>query len=321
MKTPNSLLVPRGLGIALAASILLSLSTPLRASLLIYEGFDRYTVGNIGGQTSTATGLTGNYAASATVNYQTNGLTFGNLLVSGGSVWQSGTTAANFGAQLAAGTVTGTIYASYLINFSSGGDSSSRAWSSIAQDSVTSGTRRFAALADNSTSANAAVGYTGVGSDATNSGVSLLGGTTYMVLASFSNVGSALSEENPGIATLWVITENQFSYFQANGFTDLNLNSANIGSGNSDVFARVTNTATSGTYTFANNRYLQLSLNANSSSRTYIMDEVRYGTLLADVAPIPEPSVMALSVLAALGLVHFARARRRTDFSGEPRKN
>lgn len=313
MKTSHSSPVARSLCMALAVLSLLMLPNSLHASLLIYEGFNGYTVGDIGGQAvnTNATGLTGNYAASqvSRANYQTNGLTFSNLVVSGGSVVQNSTTGVNFGARLDAGTFTGTLYTSYLINFSSAGDTASRAWASINQDSAISAKRTLAAIADMDNSTYAAVGYDSV-TNATSSGIQLAGNTTYMVLASFSHVGSALDVTNAGVATLWVITENQFGYFQTNGFTDLNLNSASIGSGASDVFARVTNTATTGTYTFATNRYLQLSLNANSASRSYTMDEVRYGTILTDVAPIPEPTATALMALGVLGLTAFVGLRR-----------
>jgi hypothetical protein len=56
---------------------------------------------------------------------------------------------------------------------------------------------------------------------------------------------------------------------------------------------------TSGTFSFANTNAVQYLAISSSGS----IDETRYGTTLADVVPVPEPTCAALGLLAAAGIL------------------
>ncbi|RRJ95065.1 hypothetical protein Ga0100231_012850 [Opitutaceae bacterium TAV4] len=280
-----------------------------RAELLIYEGFNGYVDGTLRGQTVSTHSIglraesawgSSNSNATTGINIQSTGLTFSNLAVSGGSAFQKSSSGTHSGAYLSdsLATYSGTLYGSYLIQFSTSPstDKTPYAIVDIAASPTDVTTRRFASAADNSGSSNntLAVGYDGPAANATNSSISLPAGATYIVLARFTNVGVQLDADTTGMATQWVLSETQFDYFKATSFAGLE--TATIGSGTTNVICTVSDDAvTSGTYSLTG--ALQLSMNANSSSRTFTIDEIRFGTSLNDVTPlVPEPRTMALLI-------------------------
>lgn len=302
----------------------LLLAAPASADLVVYEGFTGYTAGNLHNQAANSNTLglntsgTGaglysstNTNATTSINYQATGLTFSNLTVSGGSVALNSSTGTVTGVALNnALSFTGTLYGSYLVNFSSTvvADNTPYAYVTIATTRTT-GTTHFSSIADNSGAINSvAVGYDGLGANATNSGVILSGGSTYIVLASFTNVGVALSAETPGVATQWVLSTAQFDHFKSNGFAGLE--AASIGATASDVTSVVSESMTSGTYSlFGDTNALRVGMNSNSGARTFTIDEIRFGTSLDAVTPIPEPATAA--ALVGLGALAVSALRRR----------
>jgi hypothetical protein len=268
---------------------------PTQGALLVQEGFDSYEEGALDGQSvRKAIGLTGSYYASeSAIEYQSTGLTFGPLAVSGGSIRSASATPAFAGVNLDA-EGQGTIYSAYLVNF----DGKERSDASAVRLGINDNpggsleTRYFNSNADGSDSGVPMTGYDTAPS-AGDYYANFDEAGTFLVLARFTNVGSELSPESPGVATMWILTEEQFAYFTANNLlTDAELDAAARGAGADNVRWRIENTVTTGFHSFTG--ALQLSLTSSGSSSTYTMDEIRFGTSLADVAPVAKPTTAAV---------------------------
>jgi len=302
----------------LSLGILLAAANFASAAPLVYEGFNGYTAGNMNGQLANGNtvgldtaGASGTYAvAGSAATFQSTGLSLGTLAVSGGSVSQTTTTASTFGIGLNAGTVTGDLFGSYLINFTTAGTATAIAWNYINDTQTTATNRRFAAIADGNTTSTTGVGYDGPAANGTYSAQTLAGGTTYMVLSQFTNVGTALSVGTPGVGTVWVLDAAQYDNFASSGFTVSALNSATIGTGATQVTSRISDTVTTGTFDFTSSRFLTVGLLSNSATQTYTIDEMRYGTTLLDA--VPEPSVTALLAGGMVFGLFMKRSRRHT---------
>lgn len=300
------------------SSILASLiiAQPLSASLLVYEGFD-YSLSNgatMDEVTATAMGLQGDYkvtnAGVASTTFATAGLSFGSSFfpTTGGALAQSRAAsgaASTASVQLNTGNQTGTLYQSYLFQITDLGTSPMSTAGLRLQDNdgVTSGSAATFSTAPDGLIATAsdqsqpAVAY----EDANNSVFAgnttpVTTNTTYLALASFTNVGTALSTGSPGVATFWVLDQSGYS----NWLTLGNADEANL-----STYATwtATQSLTSGTIVFSDLRYQHFYIwanNADSSAATY--DELRWGTTLDSVAVIPEPATTALILPVAVFL-------------------
>lgn len=279
-------------------------------ALLVYEGFRGYEEGSMGGQAVQNTvGLTGSYYASgSTIAYQSTGLTFGSLAVSGGSIISSSNAQNFLGVDLSA-TATGTLYTGYLVNFSvTNRDDFSAARLGVNPDANATSGRYFNSNADSADGGYPLVGYgTSLG---TNDYTPFNEAGTFLVLARFTNVGTELSEANPGVATMWILTESQFTYFTTNNLLDdATLDAAAKGSDADDVRYRISGSVTSGMYDLAGGA-LQLTLAGTFGGSPFTMDEIRFGTSLADVAPVPEPGTAVVCGLGAAFLLMRRNGRR-----------
>lgn len=274
-----------------------------QASLLVYEGFNGYASGSLYKQSVTnTTGLTGTYGllTGDQIFSNTQGLTFSNLQVSGGSASNSTTKASAIGVTLDASlsSYTGTLYGSYLVQLGSAPTTNSSVTVGVNTKSTTaSDSRYFNSSADLSTNSSPGVSYTTTKNGVTSaSPLTLSAGTTYALVSRYTNVGLATSASNPGVATLWVLTEAQFDHFKISGFDDDALDSALVGSSDSNVTMRINSAPlTDGSiYTFSGG--IQFGLTSSAEGASFIIDEVRYGTSLNDVLPVPEPSLSALMI-------------------------
>lgn len=309
------------LRISALAAVCTLLSIPSsQATLLVYEGYDGYAAGLLNGQTPTNTtgfssaAITG--GGTTTVNsFNSTGLTFSNLLVSGGSgrfhSANSGTNAQSYiGYTYNGPTVTGTLYTAYLTNLealqSTGSIVSMRVNATSATSSTTS---YFVSMADSQNGTAAGNQYDA--SSGTTSGTTTLAlNTTYVIIGRYTNVGTALSATTKGSGTTFVLTEAQFDFFKAGGFTDAELDSATIGVAPSNVFSRVTDpdvttsvhsSYPSGFNNLVSGNGIQFAVgNAGSGvPQTAKYDEIRYGTSLNDVLPLndtPEPESVPVSL-------------------------
>jgi len=301
--------------------IVSGLISPASAAVLVYEGFD-YALASgtsMNGITSDAAGLSGDYSLSTSssgtrsVNYSTQNLTFGpNYLPStGGSIYlsASGTVGQNPYAVLSvaanAGTVTGTVYNSYLVQFTSLSDaviaSGGSAGPAILTHRLQDGSVRLQNIAHQATGPSTdnrpAVGY-GTANHISGSGTSgtLALDTTYLVLARFTNVGLA----GGGTADQFVFTLNGYNAWLAAGGQEASLGTFAVFTSTSSRDSLV---SFSGTFQFG--------VAGKGGAESAYLDELRWGTQLSDVismAPVPEPSA-ALLLLGALGI-----------WAGRPRK-
>lgn len=282
-----------------AAAALLSAGTA-KASLLVYEGFNGYTTGYLAGQNTTNTvGLSGAYSGAG-IAYQSTGLTFGNLSVSGGAV-----TAANYNTSTisvslsSSAATTGTLWSSHLVKLGLEGGSTG------GNDMIAVGSDNHFRVYSNLGTAGASTLY--AGSSRSDTWKYMTGSSTYLCITKTTNVGIDLSSGQAGTQRTWYMTSDQFATWEANGLTETYLNSAVVGTGSDQIFARTgLNSVTSGNYLFDQTQTLNISAQYNTS---ILYDELRYGTTLGDVIVVPEPSTLTLMLVA--GIAGAAALRRR----------
>ncbi|HSI07680.1 MAG TPA: hypothetical protein VK985_03755 [Rariglobus sp.] len=287
-------------------------AVPVRATLLVYEGFNGYTTGALAGQTpnNNTVGLdtaVGYYddgvSTTRTLNYsvQNTGLTFGSLTTSGGALsFTAGTNV--IGADLGV-TFTGTLWSSYLINLSARGSASNDgALIRIGLKPSDSTGGHFNSWADSrptTASTTVSVGYNATTLASTNGTASLSLNTTYIIISSFTNVGTPLSAGTTGVAKLWALTASQYAAFLSAGGDETAL-------AGTSVTATATQTITSGTFTFSTSDAFAL-VTVNDAG---VVDELRYGSALADVTPTPIPEPAATAAIMGIGCGLFFLRRR-----------
>jgi hypothetical protein len=309
----------------LLACSLLSL-LPAQAELLLYEGFQYgSTAGAMHGQTVSGTvGLTGTYSktgsTSGLANYQTSGLGFSGFDANGGSLFVSlapTSSTVNEGMTLSVNLdipyeeYTGSLYQSMYVslatnNISGGNDG----FVTRVFDNTTTSSHLLTAPDSPNSGNNAHVSYnTGTGT-ATNNGGALVLDTTYLLISRWTNVGGA----GGGNANLWIFTESAYNNWLTDGALE------------SDLTAKATirSTNTSGTPALFNDGgsfivALSEGSNVGTLSISGTIDEIRIGTTLADVAPIPEPNSAGLALLALVGFGAFTRRRATSSRPGTRR--
>lgn len=289
-----------------------SLLSQSQASLLVYEGFAGYS-GNLGAVTpnSNTIGLNQGvaYQGGGVANFTVNAssLSFGsNFLTSGGSVTTTNGTSVAAATLSLASPYVGTLYGSYLVQLSNkASGAGDGALARISSNNANSG-ERFISFADSrSSSTNIGASYDAAGPAVGTTG--LVTGTTYLMLSRFTNVGSSIGVGG-GAATVYALTLAQYESFLAAGATQSYLDNTAVGLGSAQITGRVSDTNNnSGTYTLATGGFAQFV----SVGDVAQFDEMRYGTSLADVAPVPEPSTFALAAVA-LGALYVLRRRSRS---------
>ncbi len=293
---------------------ILVVGDPARAGLLVYEPFQDYAAGALEGQTpnDNTIGLDKSvpYVKTPSVGSESlvTGLTLGSLKTAGGAEWVSTGSPAGTLVYVAAKlnhapSFSGTLYSSYLVNIGSFSSDFGGLTTLLVNDyATTDSNRRFYAEADGRTATNApGVRYTST--DEAVGSTALTTGATYLVLSKFTNVGVSLSGVDPGVATLWTLTLDQFADFVAAGRLETWLDT----SGN--VQNRATISQISGTYDFDSSDYVRMACYAKSGSafEQATFDEIRYGTELTDVTPVvPEPGTLTLLTIGGAIIAAYA---------------
>jgi len=311
----------------------LALAASSIAAPVVYEGFN-YSLANntpISGVAATGTGISGNYSTgyvlqsgsgNGSMNYTTSGLTFSSnflpatsgalrLSATGGTAGDQLGIVSGVGLNLAA-PVTGTLYSSYLVNVEQYSAINSTSFGTRTNNVITAGTAPNSSFGSYPDYVDGLQGSPAVGYDATPTSFTnprLQQNVTYLAINRFTNVGTALSAGTQGIATVWFLTSAQYdSWITLGGGLENNLSTyATISFSDAAI--------TTGTYNFDNSRYLQFSYYAGNggaavSTGTVVFDELRYGTTLADVALVPEPSSVLLAGIGSCLMLWRGRSKR-----------
>lgn len=298
-------------------------SSALPASILVYEGFDYGgTAQALAGISGAATGLTGSYSSGnsegGNMDYDPTGLTFGDLYTTGGhaALLRSGSDSFFFSSrQMAAGSVTGTIYGSFLFQqespesnddvngllFGPENTTDSTATVSFLTDTYRNEVQSIRVDPDNN--GFFASGYEGA---ATGMASNSPGTNVTMALFEITNVGAVSGTQT---VSMWMLNVAQFTNFKAGGLTLTELNSATMGSGSTNVLGRnsLTLNGDDGYISLGNSDYLTLF----SFRSSYRMDEIRLSnSSLDEVTPIPEPGVFGALAIGSL-ILSLRRRRHR----------
>ncbi|RYD36525.1 MAG: PEP-CTERM sorting domain-containing protein [Verrucomicrobiaceae bacterium] len=270
-------------------------------ALLVHEGFAGYGTGELNGKAASteSTGLSGSWNGSSYGNRHQlteSGLTFSGLATNGGALTTGNDVRLSGIAMDHAGVATGgTLYSSYLVNLSGATNSGSGLLTRVNGTSTTQASGYFNAFADGRASTQPAVSYDTTFDPANHTaGSSVIPtGQTFIIISSFTNVGSS----SGGTASLYVLSQAQFLNLRTIGLE--NLATLTAGQGTTEAWA--TASASSATFngSFDSGDFLHI-LSLSSSST---IDEIRYGTSLEAVLPVPEPSGMAVAGIAILGMI------------------
>ncbi len=288
---------------ALAAVLMLGASTAAHAALLVYEGFNGYTEASLNGQNpnGNTTGLdTGTaYTTSGTFTYDASAnLDFGSLITSGGAARISvGEPTDTLQATMDITSATGTVWSSFLVNYdsrpaaTSGGTNGSFGGPQMGvgiNDDLQSAADGF--IGGEGAAKNATVAYRGAEQ---NGNFSVSDGVTYLVISKFTGIGSNTGTRT---ANLWVLTSAQFETFAADGeVTETELTTGPVVGSASQSFTG------GATVTFNDGESLKFKVGGNENGTLVAtLDEVRWGSTLVDVTPIPEPASLALMGLGGL---------------------
>jgi acyl-CoA thioesterase I len=301
----------RPLSTLLAFPLLLG-APSVHAAPLVYEGFGGYAVEQLPGQTAgpDTVGLDRNAAiiggGTASVNrFAADSLTFGNLKVTGGrAIYSSAVGAPSYiGYRYSGAAFSGTLYTSFLVRLETAPNGPSSVGLRVNQSNNSSGSSAcFYSLAEIQSGTSTGVQYentTGV----TASAVSLPTQEIFLVIGRFTRTGQSLAPETPGTATLFVLTQGQFEFFRTGGFSDQELDLADIGGGNQQVFSRVQDSpVTSGTFNqLTTGCGIQFGVGNAGSNQVVSYDEIRMAASLDEVLPvISTPAVVNLETVRAM---------------------
>ncbi len=127
-------------------------------------------------------------------------------------------------------------------------------------------------------------------------------GSTYLVVAKFGNIGGFAVQE----ANFWAVSESSFDAIQITpGFTEFTEELLTSYS----TSRNTSGPATSVGAAFTTNDYVEMFvLDSSGTGFNVILDELRFGTTLSSVLPIPEPATLGLLLIGSLALLR----RRRT---------
>jgi hypothetical protein len=277
-----------------------------RASILASESF---VYGAVGGDlvgNNGGSGFSGAWADSSggtAWDYQPLGLSFGSLSVAGGAANRPAIVGANIVNRPFSSSLSGTIYGAFLFQINARPDNFSTAAVILgaAGDSDVFGS--LTVNAPGFDSANGEVRVEDSGEELAGDPLAL--NTTYLALFRFDSVANA--------ATAWFLTSGQYENFVAGGLNEADLNSAGLGSANTNVLERGSTTGGDGPLT-------HLNLYGVFAEVSVTYDEIRLSDAsLAEAAPsstvpgaIPEAaSLVTWAMLALVACPAMLWARRR----------
>ncbi len=273
-------------------TVLAGLSLAVRAAPIVYESFD-YTSGALAGNGTGTTGLDGNWTSGGTNEYQVEGtgLSFTNLSTTGGAADRSSASngaysqvALTSSAQASLLADNSTIYFSFLIGYGNNSEANDNSTFYLGTSDAPSPTDAPVTTTSGSGFGFALDGPGGTDGSRPLRGFTMDGGTT--------SLGTS--------GTLMIAGQIDWA---ANGSNDtLTLwNVADPGSG-------LGSTSITMTADLDQSGFDTLTIASRQDNTPF--DEIRFGTSLADVGVIPEPSSLALIGLAGLAVLLFRRQQR-----------
>ena len=281
--------------IAITAWSMALLAGSAGAALLAEEQFD-YGIGSASSTWNGGTGFsTSAWSPGTTGTSIDNGLSLGNMQVSGGSAHIQFTAGSGFSAGTLgrsmdnAGASSGDLWMAYLLQFDT-------ARSTIPLDEaleVRPGAGDIRTKIDENSSA-IGVRYGSAWSSTVDSAVK--DGTTLLFVSKFPDLGASSGSSARG----WGMTASEYDSMMANG---------GVSEANLDTYAGIQITkAFSANESMAGNVTMQLvPIGRNDSTPSFYVDELRLGTTVNDVVAIPEPATMGLVALFGGGLVLLRR--------------
>lgn len=300
--------LPLGLGIFASLAVV---SPSANAALLLYEGFNGYTSG-AGADTITPNGNTVGLATSGTGSSYANGsspaanpastltissagLSLGSLIVSGGGLNFTGTTAVA-SANITTTTASTTVWGSFVVSMTALSSATASSGFEVRLNTNAgslSGNAYFRSNADTRGEISPGVGVS-YGGTVGPAGGTLATSVPYLIISKFDTSAT-------GGSTLWALDAAQFDAFVAAGRTEAYLNA------NATITASAPKPAT-GTFGW-NSATTPAYLEIVSSGASGKVDEIRYGESILDVTPVPEPSAaLLIAAGSALGLVRRKRS-------------
>ncbi|MDP0496240.1 MAG: hypothetical protein Q7Q73_08525 [Verrucomicrobiota bacterium JB024] len=283
-------------------------------TILVEESFD-YTVGDSLVGQSGGTGFSNGWSnGSGTSSTVSSGLTFSSLSTSGGSalVASTGTTVTLMNRTINANGSGTTIWGSYLFQSVDSpymvANSNGSTWDVRFKNQGGSTSeyqvRPFSSTAGSATlTANIGSSGSGGGFGAPATAPSIYDGSTYLFLSRVQGLGT-------GSVTmeLWIFDEAGLAAARVAGMTDEALTSNVIANGYATISLSTSLSISSGDV-------LQLANYSGYSpvetvETSYIVDELRYGTTVGDVTPIPEVSETSFVLGIAISAMLIMKRRR-----------
>ena len=270
--------------------------TSAHAAVIYSESFDYgATNGSLEGQNG-GTGFSEAWTAgNPGITYSAAGLTFSDFSVSGGMATATGSN--GIGSAILTrpldNWLNGRFYGSFLSQVLATSEFSISSGMALGPQDISHGEKSLGILAPSNTDALMA----NSGDFNTSNGSTLTQGQTYLTL--FKIGVSEISG--------WTFSADQYDMFKIGGITEAELNSADIGTGNSQLWARAS--VSHSTFTMSHLTILMNAtdgVNATLASDEFRLSDTGFNEILI---AIPEPSSMALLALGA-GLLTASRRRR-----------
>ena len=274
--------------------LVMALSMTAQASTLVYESFNY--LGQVDNTAISSPAFNGGVGLSdgwsGSGKYRTNGLSFSDFPVAGGSV--ENINSEIFYRKLSA-SQTGTIWGSFLFKSLSVVDTSTTLSDFVIskkangsdwqiETSLGIAPKRYQGL----TGDIRLGGSTPTPTPSNNvGGTAVVQGVTYLVLFKVENLIASGGTATSQTITSWILSAEQYDSFKGGGLTEAELNSASQGNGAGNVMQRTTLTA-SQSASFSANDYVTIQSN---NVGNFVHDEIRFSNAsLAEVAPSGAPS-------------------------------
>ena len=287
--------------------LVMALSMTAQASTLVYESFNY--LGQVDNTAISSPAFNGGVGLSdgwsGSGKYRTNGLSFSDFPVAGGSV--ENINSEIFYRKLSV-SQTGTIWGSFLFKSLSVVDTSTTLSDFVIskkangsdwqiETSLGIAPKRYQGL----TGDIRLGGSTPTPTPSNNvGGTAVVQGVTYLVLFKVENLVASGGTATSQTITSWILSAEQYDSFKGGGLTEAELNLASQGNGAANVMQRTTLTA-SQSASFSMNDYITIQSN---NVGNFVHDEIRFSNAsLAEVAPSGAPSaeVFAFGPGATIG--------------------